>query len=789
MLPDLNGWLHLVILIGFALALAYAIGWLLPGLRRPSRGEAIRRLERVNELEHRPLTRLEDSLATGNTDREAAALWELYRRRTLSQLGRLRIGAPHPNVVAKDPFALRAILGLLLIVALVVGWKDAPERIERSLTPSLSGFSFGDDVTVTLSITPPAYTNVAPLFLEHRPSNDPAATAAAGAPPAAISIPAGSLVLAQLQGLSDAPNLQLGDNSVAFEPLEPGTFQGKGEIKGGSRLAVTVDDTEVAGWPVTIVPDNAPAIDFGSPPGASERFALRLVYKASDDYGIQSVGATIRRADGQTGPGGISRIDLRLPLPGVDPKKAQQGSFHDLTPHAWAGLPVEIQLTATDAIGQTGRSAWVKVTLPERLFNHPVARAVAEQRKRLMTEPQSALNVARKLYSIGAQPQLYNDDLVAVLAFEVATGRLAMAMQGDARESERANRIGSVVDLLWDLALRIEEGDFAMAEKQLRALQEALQKALAGNASDEEIQKLMDELQQAMDRYVDALKEKMDREPRGPRSRPQMNSNLMEMRREDLQKMLERARDLAKSGARDAARDLLAQMQQLLENLQTQQMNAEMDPNLAEAMQMLDDMEQLIDKQQELLDQTFRDAQQQQQQDQQQQGQQQGQQQQPGGGGPQQQAARQEALRQGLGEMMRRYGDLMGEIPQSLGRAEGEMRESSGALGEGRPQDAVPPQSRALSDMQQALQDMTNQMAEALQAQQGRTGADRLGRNEDPLGRDEEGMGSPFGDVQIPDQPDMQRAQEILEELRRRASERSRPRLERDYIERLLKQF
>ena len=50
-------------------------------------------------------------------------------------------------------------------------------------------------------------------------------------------------------------------------------------------------------------------------------------------------------------------------------------------------------------------------------------------------------------------------------------------------------------------------------------------------------------------------------------------------------------------------------------------------------------------------------------------------------------------------------------------------------------------------------------------------------------------MGSPFGDVQIPEQPDMQRAQEILEELRRRASERSRPRLERDYIDRLLKQF
>src|SRR5262245_7038290 len=604
LLPDLNGWLHLVILIGFGLALAYAIGWLVPGLRRPSRGEAIRRLEQVNALEHRPLTRIEDRLATGNHDREAAALWELYRRRTASQLGKLRIGAPHPNIVAKDPFALRAILGLLLVVALVVGWKDAPERLERAVKPTLSGFNFGDEVTVTLSVTPPAYTDVAPLFLEHRPANDAGAGSAGQAAPATISIPAGSLVLAQLQGLSETPTLKLGDASTPFEPLEPGTYQGKGEIKSGARLAVSVEDQEIAGWPVTIVPDNAPSIDFAAKPGASERFALRLAYKATDDYGVRSVNATIRRADGKTGPGGISRIELRLPLPGVDPKKAQQLSFHDLTPHAWAGLPVEIQLTATDAIGQTGSSPWVNATLPERVFRHPVARAVVEQRKRLIESPEQALTVACKLYSIGAQPQLYNNDLTAVLAFEVATGRLALAMNDGTRPAERNSAVSSVVDLMWDLALRIEEGEFAMAEKQLRELQDALQKALAGNASDEEIQKLMDDLQEAMDRYVDALKEKMDREPRGPRSRPQMNSNLMEMRREDLQKMLEQARELAKSGARDAARDLLAQMQQLLENLQTQQMNAEMNPDLQEAMKMLDDMQNQIDKQQEEPNQT-----------------------------------------------------------------------------------------------------------------------------------------------------------------------------------------
>ena len=315
-----------------------------------------------------------------------------------------------------------------------------------------------------------------------------------------------------------------------------------------------------------------------------------------------------------------------------------------------------------------------------------------------------------------------------------------------------------------------------MAEKQLRALQDALQKALADNASDEEVQKLMDELQQAMDRYVDALKEKMDREPRGPRSRPQMNSNTVEMRREDLQKMLERARDMAKAGNRDAARELLAQMQQMLESLQTQQTAGQMSEDMEKAMQMLEDMDQLMDKQQELMDQTFRDSQQQQEGDQPMQG-------------AAQRKQQQEALRDATGQMMRDYADMFGEVPPSLGRAESNMRESSKALGEGRPQDALQPQSQALTELQQAMQEMTNAMAQALQGQQGQDPRNQTGLGDDPLNRDGNGMDDLLGNVEIPDQPDMQRAQEILEELRRRASERSRPKLEREYIDRLLKQF
>jgi hypothetical protein len=45
------------------------------------------------------------------------------------------------------------------------------------------------------------------------------------------------------------------------------------------------------------------------------------------------------------------------------------------------------------------------------------------------------------------------------------------------------------------------------------------------------------------------------------------------------------------------------------------------------------------------------------------------------------------------------------------------------------------------------------------------------------------------GDVQIPDEGQMERAREIYDELRRRAADPSRPVIERDYLDRLMKRF
>src|SRR3546814_7071177 len=133
-----------------------------------------------------------------------------------------------------------------------------------------------------------------------------------------------------------------------------------------------------------------PAVGFKQDPGQTQRGVLRLAYQAGDDYGLAKVVATSRRVAPQGAACGTEALQLQLPLSGADPREAAATSYHDLTPHPWAGLPVEIQLHATDTAGQTGESKAIRAILPERIFNHPVARAVVAERDRKSTRLNSS---------------------------------------------------------------------------------------------------------------------------------------------------------------------------------------------------------------------------------------------------------------------------------------------------------------------------------------------------------------------------------------------------------------
>ena len=78
-------------------------------------------------------------------------------------------------------------------------------------------------------------------------------------------------------------------------------------------------------------------------------------------------------------------------------------------------------------------------------------------------------------------------------------------------------------------------------------------------------------------------------------------------------------------------------------------------------------------------------------------------------------------------------------------------------------------------------------MMEGGEAQTGQ-GPGNNGR--DPLGRPDRSNRPDLGlSVKVPDEIDIQRAREVLDELRRRLGDPSRPTIELDYLERLIKPF
>lgn len=124
------------------------------------------------------------------------------------------------------------------------------------------------------------------------------------------------------------------------------------------------------------------------------------------------------------------------------------------------------------------------------------------------------------------------------------------------------------------------------------------------------------------------------------------------------------------------------------------------------------------------------------------------------------------------------------------------MRDATDALQGQQPGQATGPQQQALDQLRQGMQSMRQSMQQQFGQQpgegQGRGQTSyQPGQQRDPLGRAQEegGTAASGDDVQIPDRMDLQRAREILNELRRRSGDRARPDYELDYIDRLLNRF
>jgi uncharacterized protein (TIGR02302 family) len=775
---NLSPWFHLAGLIGFAATFVLISVFAVQGLRFPGRRSAIRRLERDSGLSHQPLSALNDVPAfERNVDPGTQRLWQAHRDWLEKQLASLRFTLPSPRLIERDPYGLRVVIVLALIVCASFAGKERFDRLAEAFDTRLDDVDAGT-AHLDAWVTPPAHIHRPPLFLTRQKSMQAIEREE-------IDVPRGSVLTVRVDGPGPEPKVA-GANKGAFVRQESGRYDLNLTLLKDGKISITRGRQRLKEWTFKLGSDKAPAIVLENLQITAQK-SLRIAYRVNDDYGVVQTRLHLALADDSAIPLDEAPNVLPLPLSAEFVTDRSEIAFKDLTTHPWAGHKVRLELSAVDAIGQIGRSQIHEIMLPEREFRIPLAKAIIEEMQ-LLENRENVGRVARILDTLTRRPEGFIEDTIAYLGLRAAYWRLH---HGGEKENLKA-----IQALLWDVAIRLEDGSLGDTERELRALQEELMAALMRNAPAEQIEQLVEALRQAMLRHLEALSRNSSEATQTFQS-----GSGIEVDSADLDDFLDMITQMAQSGAFEKARDMLSSLQNILENLQAAGPASGRDKI---AGQLLEDMSDLIGDERKLLDDTYRIDQQ---------GRAvslapefplefrpgqslEGEPQAPLGQpaqsqktvtrGLQQLVNPQDRLRTQLGSLMGKLRKL-GDVSPAFGRARDAMAQAASALRKGNAEEAMKLEREAIEQMRAGAQAAARQLLDnMMQAERTQSGP---GSYTDPLGRPLNGMGMLGEGTEVPDKSDLQRAREILDELRTRAGEAGRSLDELEYIDRLLDRF
>ena len=779
-----------------------ALVFLLGGLwrfARPRRADALARMDA--RVAGQPIAALQDRLVLGHGDETSRAIWRAHVARMVSALGQVRAVGPKLALRHRDPFALRLVALVAFVMALGFGSIDRVAEsydavtagdIELATGPSWEGW-----------VEPPGYTGKPPLYLADLQANE-------------IAVPVGSRVTVRFYGepgeLTLAETISGQSVEAADDPNQVFELRQSG--------TVTISGAGGRSWEFTALADAVPNI---APEGILE---TRLSgewsqpFLAGDDYGVTSGFARIaldlpnveRRYGLAPEPEPRADIELELPFPFTRDRREIEGVLEEyLVRHPWAGLPVSLTFGANDAAMQVGLSEPEFMVLPARRFFDPLSAGLIEMRRDLLWTRENAKRIAQVLRAMAYDPKgdfRSETDRERVRALirrlETLSGldRLTPELQEE------------LADILWDLAVAIEEGNLSDALERLRRAEDRLEQAMRDGASPEEIEQLMQEFREALNDYIRQLAEQ-NRQDGEQQQSQQGDQQRMEMNSDQLQQLLDRLQELMEQGRMAEAQELMEMLRQMLENMEVQQGQGGEQGQGQQAMEGLSDT---LRDQERLSDDTFGDLQNEGQGQSGQQGRQnvpggrgeqgdQGQDQ-PGGsgenlgegegegdrGGPGggDLAGRQEALRQQLEDQLNNLPGQAGEdVRRSLDEAGRAMDGAEDALRRGDLGEALEDQADAMDALREGMQSLAEELARNQEGQQGQAqGRGGSPERADPLGREAGNQGQANTDENMLQGQDVyRRAEELLNELRRRSGERDRSAEELDYLGRLLERF
>jgi uncharacterized protein (TIGR02302 family) len=802
-----------VVILGLILA---ARG--LKSFRKPTVLDALDRMD--STMPGRPIATLRDTQVMGTNDPASLALWQAHQDRMAARAAGARPVQPDLKLSSRDRFSLRYVALTAFIMAALFGsfWKAGSVA---GLTPG-AAIAMPGGPSWEAWAQPPAYTGKPSLYLNEITDE-------------ALEVPTGTRLQIRLYGpegdltvtqtVADVPPPPAPETEATPAAAVPNAMKGVSDLTVTRSGALSIEGPGGREWQITAIPDAAPTVAVSGEMVREADGRFKQSVKATDDYGITAGRVTIaldtekidRRHGLKVDPESIEPVVLDIPLPRKGKRTDLTATLvDDLSKHVFANLPVTMTFAVTDAAGNEGTSAPYEVILHGKRFFDPLAAALIEMRRDILWNRINAPRAVDLLKAVTNRPEGFIRHDRAFLRLRVMM-RTLEAKEAALSTEDR----DKIAEELWKIAFMVEEGNLQDAFERLQRAQDRLDEAIKNGASPEEIDQLMKEMQQALNDYMRELAEEAQRNP-GDQQQSEMMQGQM-MSGDQLQEMLDKLQELMEQGKTAEAAELMEQLRQLMENMQVvqgQQGQGQGQPGQP-GMQGLGET---LRDQQDLSDDAFRDLQgvprpgDEQGQGQQEQGQEQGQGQdgqdgqdgdqfgenQPGGQPGEGQGEgdlsdRQRELRERLNDLQ--AGDLPGdgteqgeEGRRDLDQAGRAMEEAEDALRNGDLDGALDRQAEAMEALRDGMQNFGEALAEEQrQNRDGQGGDQEFGSADpngtDPLGRrpgDTARIGSDQNMVQ--NDPDM-RAQELLDEIRRRSGELTRPLEELDYLKRLLQMF
>lgn len=796
-----------------------ALVWaLVAGVRRfhwPSRAQALARLDLT--MPERPIAALMDHQAIGAADSASVAVWQAHQARMAVRAAGAKAPEPDLQISSRDRYGLRYLALTGFVVALLFGsiWRVAAVA---DIAAGGGAPALADGPSWEGWVEPPAYTGKPGLYL-----NDIRA--------GPLAVPKGSRVTLRLYGavgdltLAETVSARTGDLAAGEVGAASAPSQDFAVQQSGS-LAINGEGGRE--WVVTVIPDAPPVVALAGPVTHEADGRMVQPFAASDDYGVvrghAEIALDLASVDRRFGlaaepePREMLVLDLPMPISGSRAEFSEK-LIDDLSQHPFANLPVTMVLFAEDAAGQLGQSTPVQMVLPGRRFFDPLAASVIEMRRDLLWSVGNAARSAQILRAVTYRPDDLGANPRAYLQLRVAMKRLEGGPLTPVVRDE-------LVVALWDIAVLLEDGDLADARARLDRAQDRLSEAIRNGANDQEIAKLMQELNDAMQDYMQQLAEQQAQDPDQQSADGQ---NTMQITQDQMQQMLDRLQQLMQEGRTAEAQELLNQLRSMMENLQVTQGQGQGQGKPSPGQQSMQGLADTLQDQQGLSDDAFRDLQRQFNPGQPGQGQlpgepgQQGQSRKgtegeggvpgdtppagpdgqgqngtdPGADPGRSLADRQQALRDQLAEQRRTLpgdgspeSDAAGDALDRAGRA---MDQAEQALRDNDIPGAIDRQADAMEALRDGMRNLGRALAQNQppQGENGQQFGDAAAQGQrDPLGRDPGGTGTAGTPENMLQGEDVyRRAREILDELRRRSGEQQRPESERGYLRRLLDSF